>query len=380
VRDYQKEMASYLDSVQDGKEDRLDQAIENIKQSKYVCVFGAGMTSYRIVSLLRSLFEVRIDFMCDNDTEKRGKFFYGDIVCISPEELQKYRSDVAVIIASIFWEDIYEQLLNMHFDQIYVFGEYRLINSDFLRDKDNLQTIRKNVLQLIDILEDDRSRNILCVLIKNWFDLDPSGGVFKTICTKDPHYPLEIIDVQDHESFVDAGAYNGDTLLEFLKKTNHSFDEIYAFELDKDNFAALESTVNRLADQTKDKIYLYNYGVWNEEKILSYEAGYRKGEDSRIIENADAVNQAKVGRLSDILKDKRVTYLNMDIEGAEMEALHGAEELLVREKPKLAVSIYHKPQHLWEIPLYLKHLVPEYKIYIRHHAVLDCETICYAKI
>ncbi|WP_367359554.1 FkbM family methyltransferase [Syntrophus sp. (in: bacteria)] len=380
VRDYQKEMASYLDGLKAGREDRLDRAIERIRESRYVCVFGAGMTSQRIVFLLRSLFALRIDFMCDNDAAKWGKCFYGDLVCLSPAELRKHRAEVAVIVASIFWEPIYAQLCEMDFDQIYVFGEYRLANRDFLHDRDNLPAIRKNVLHLMEILEDDHSRGILNVLIRNWFDPDFSGAVLKAICTGDSHYPMGIIDLTDQESFVDAGAYNGDTLLEFIDRTRGSFEEIHAFELDQGNFKALESTVNRLDGQTRDKIHLYPCGVWNEEKMIGYEAGYRKGEDSRISEAAGAVNVAKVVRLSDMLKDRKVTYLNMDIEGSEMEALSGAEELLVRQKPRLAISIYHKPRHLWEIPLYLKRLVPEYKIYIRHHAVLDCETICYATI
>jgi hypothetical protein len=70
----------------------------------------------------------------------------------------------------------------------------------------------------------------------------------------------------------------------------------------------------------------------------------------------------------------------MDIEGSEPQALSGAEEIIKKQKPKLAISVYHKLEHLWEIPLYLKHIVPEYKIYLRHHSPLEYETVCYAII
>ena len=68
----------------------------------------------------------------------------------------------------------------------------------------------------------------------------------------------------------------------------------------------------------------------------------------------------------------------MDIEGAEIKALEGAKEIIKKYKPKLAISIYHNPKDLIQIPIYLKKLLPEYKIYIRHHSLRETDTVCYA--
>lgn len=68
----------------------------------------------------------------------------------------------------------------------------------------------------------------------------------------------------------------------------------------------------------------------------------------------------------------------MDIEGSELEALKGAVHTIQRDKPKLAICIYHKPEDMTEIPLYIKSLVPEYKLYVRHHSNCCTETVLYA--
>ena len=68
----------------------------------------------------------------------------------------------------------------------------------------------------------------------------------------------------------------------------------------------------------------------------------------------------------------------MDIEGAELKALHGCKEILVKHRPKLAICVYHKKEDIVEIPLYLHDVVPEYKFYMRHYSVRAYETVLYA--
>lgn len=79
-----------------------------------------------------------------------------------------------------------------------------------------------------------------------------------------------------------------------------------------------------------------------------------------------------------IRKGDKVTFIKMDVEGAELESLKGAKEIIIRDKPKLAISIYHKPEDMAAIPLYIKRLVPKYKFYIRHHSNGSSETVLYA--
>jgi hypothetical protein len=93
-------------------------------------------------------------------------------------------------------------------------------------------------------------------------------------------------------------------------------------------------------------------------------------DDGSLLVNAD--------KIDNLCPD--ATFIKMDIEGSEMDALYGAKETIIRNKPKLAICIYHKPEHLYQIPLLIHEWVPEYKLYIRHHSHYDSETVLYARL
>ena len=79
-------------------------------------------------------------------------------------------------------------------------------------------------------------------------------------------------------------------------------------------------------------------------------------------------------------KEDIVTWIKMDIEGSEQEALVGSKNIIIENKPILTISAYHKPQDLWEIPYYIHELVPEYRFYLRHHTTAMDDTVLYAVI
>ena len=82
--------------------------------------------------------------------------------------------------------------------------------------------------------------------------------------------------------------------------------------------------------------------------------------------------------MDNILKDKQIDLIKMDIEGAELSALSGSRKIIKKFMPVLAICIYHKPEDYFEIPMLIKKLCPNYKIYIRQYELSDTETICYA--
>lgn len=152
------------------------------------------------------------------------------------------------------------------------------------------------------------------------------------------------------------------------------YRRIYAWDPDEEN-------LNRLKENTRkfDNIVCIPYGMWSEKTELFFHS-IGTG-SSGIVENgADDVQRIKVDSIDNVCSGDKVTFIKMDIEGSEVEALKGAVNVIKRDKPKLAICIYHKPEHLYEIPFWIKETVPEYKLYIRQHSDTASETVLYATL
>ena len=146
--------------------------------------------------------------------------------------------------------------------------------------------------------------------------------------------------------------------------------KIYAFEPDQESY---ERCMKRKKQHPEIKIELLEYGLWSSNTVIGFE---QLGQGNSKI-NDQSCDAIKCVTLDSCVKEK-VTFIKMDIEGAELEALRGCQNIIRQHKPKLAVSVYHKPEDIIEIPQYIKQLVPEYRLYIRHYSNADSETVLYA--
>jgi hypothetical protein len=122
--------------------------------------------------------------------------------------------------------------------------------------------------------------------------------------------------------------------------------------------------------------YLRQSGLHNQNATLKFSA--RALGVSKIADDGEI--EVSVETL-DSLPIETPTFIKMDIEGSEKAALEGARKLIARDKPKMAICVYHKPNDLWELPLYIKELAPEYKIFMRHYSLRSAhETVAYAVV
>ena len=122
--------------------------------------------------------------------------------------------------------------------------------------------------------------------------------------------------------------------------------------------------------------------MWSGRSELHFDQKGQGG--SMLLENdsadADDIESVVVDSIDNQCAQDRVTFVKMDVEGAEMEALKGAVNVIKRDHPKLAICIYHKPEDLYEIPFWIHEMFPEYKLYLRHHMYCIHETVIYATV
>ena len=218
-------------------------------------------------------------------------------------------------------------------------------------------------------LYDNSSEQSLDTFLKGSYTVDAS-----ITFDSSQYFPDGIIELSPDEVFIDGGAYIGDTTLNFIKKSKKQFKKIHVFEALKENFDNIPKIFNSLnIDQSN--IVLHNIGLSSSQKEVYFDNG---GSGARVAKKGKL--PVKLISLDEYLSEselEKITYIKLDIEGSEMDALQGMRKTISTYKPKLAICIYHKPKDIFEIPLFIKQYNPLYKLYIRQHHYKD-ETVCYA--
>ncbi len=186
----------------------------------------------------------------------------------------------------------------------------------------------------------------------------------------------EISHLSEHEVFADVGCYDGLSAVYFDKWcAGAGFS--YCFEPDKTNIERIRRV---LSNKGISSYELIDKGAWSRCETLSFVSTGNSvshvSEDAELF--ADDADKIEVVALDDVLFDKGVTFIKMDIEGAEYDALLGAKRIISEQTPKLAICVYHKPQDIWVIPELILSYNDKYRFYLRHYSYKDNETVLYA--
>ncbi len=303
----------------------MNRDFENYKRlkainSKKIIVYGAGNMCEAAINSCKALGET-VEYICDRDKEKQGEEKFG-IRVISPEELVEKHLDATVVVGTADYTEEVVEYLRAYFKDEYI-----------------IPLVSKTTLehQLKQYLEES------------------------------------IMEYKDGEVFVDCGCYDFESSARLMNICD--VKKVYAFEPDIQNMKKVQLNIERL--KCEDKVEVFSCGLWSESTSLYFNA---TGDMmSNVCDNGMEENRIQMVALDDVIKEK-ITFIKMDIEGSEMEALRGGQNLIWTYKPKLAISIYHKWEDLIDIPAYIHELVPEYKLFIRHYFYSPAETVLYATV
>jgi len=339
-----------------------------------VAIYGAGFLGTWASSYLQSL-GVKVTKFIDRDRQKVGASIGGiPIVACTPEELT---ASSAVFIAARHAIPEVERTLApydlaaMSFDSFFV-----------VRNFQRLLAVRDN------LLGDARSVTVFNALLISML----SGGIgpCRDVMEKDMYFCLPEFAGNFDESFVDAGAFVGDTVERFIWENLGTFRHIYAFEPGFRQFKALAQRAKRLAGEwafDPANLSLVRAGLSDAPGRMGctflndspLRHGLSAGEaEARAQQDEQACSE--VFTLDSYLQGKPVSFLKADVEGMEMELLKGAQQTIQTWKPKMALCIYHYPSHLYEVAEYVRDLGLKYRFRLRQHAPLFGDFVLYCSV
>ena len=198
------------------------------------------------------------------------------------------------------------------------------------------------------------------------------GGLWKT---NEQYFDEEIIKPVAHEVFVDGGCYDGTTARKFASWCQGEYDAIYSYEPDGLNYNRI---VQQIEKKPIEKFTLFNKGLWDKSTTLYFNESGGQGSGIICDNNNEANTSIETTTIDGTVIEDNVTFIKLDVEGAEYEAIVGASETIAKNHPRMAISIYHKPEDIFELPRTILEMCPDYKLYIRHYQMSRCETILYA--
>jgi FkbM family methyltransferase len=221
-----------------------------------------------------------------------------------------------------------------------------------------------------ELLSDNASRELYAAVLR--FRFSKNYEALPAADLKDQYFPTGLPPWPEPIRFVDCGAYDGDTLRELFDR-RLQIEAIAAFEPDPVNFQKLaQSAVSRVSN-TAATVCLFPCGVSSATTQIRFSSG--KGSSSCASEKGDTVIQCVA--LDEALAAFRPSVIKMDIEGAEYDAMLGARRTIEQDCPGLALSVYHRAEHMWTIPLLAGDWLKGGRHYLRAHAYNAFELIYY---
>lgn len=341
---------------------------------KPVILFGAAILSSHFIKFFQEM-GTQILYLSDNDKNKIGKELHGLKIIDKKTIKKEFGNKIQIIVSSVYYEEIIKDLKNMGFNNVFsplLFFTVYHKKFDLLVWNNNINIIFKNKRKIKSVflsLADQKSKKIFLGIIK--FRLTFKTTILSHIIdNQNQYFDKNIIKLSPNEIFLDGGAYDGDTIKMFIKKSKNIFNKIYAFEPDDKSFILLNKYINTLSD----------------ERIRSFKIGLGKTKEKLHFTNEGNL-QSKITDNGKILvrifpidnyKNIHFSYIKLDIEGFEKQALLGAKNVIHKYKPKLAICSYHKIEDLWEVPYMIKKMNNKCKLYFRHYSNFLFETICYS--
>lgn len=334
-------------------------------ETRPIYLYGMGDGAVRILSAMRA-YGIPAAGIFASDEFVRGHDFAGFPVR-KLSELEEELSDFVIVLAfAVCSPAMIERIRTLAQKYTLYVPDVPVVGGG-LFTREYCDEHAEEIQAVYQMLADERSRRIYANIINFKISGNPSY-LIDQVDTRDEIWN-RVLQPTNHEIYVDLGAYNGDSIREMLDFTRGKYHRIVAVEPDRKNYKKLVKFVG-----DTPSVQCYQCAAWCVDTELPFAS--KAGRQSSVAMEGATTPARSVDNL---LAGNPVTLLKMDVEGSEREALWGASRSIARYSPKLMISLYHRNEDVYELPLLVKRINPRYKLYIRHLPYIPAwETNLYA--
>ena len=387
-------------------------------QGTPVVLFGAGGLGEELCSTLRTNGVYPVCF-CDNNDSRKGTMYCGIPVITFQELKESFRNSLIVIASHKYIRAMTDQLLKNGFSGDRVLCKvsdfsapivfmYSMIGTKWLfahyKQQCGTRTVldallehEQAILDAYDLFADGHSKGLFISKLA----LMASEGNFELfkdfiLAYSQPvlafglgnydgtpedyfYFNNDVLSLSPGEVYIDVGAYDGDTVYAFVeacKKNRVDYTRIHAFEPDPHCYQALLKNTAGYKN-----VICHPSGVWSQSQVLRFSTSENAINDQAGTIDYSGNIEIEVVGLDDFLREEKITFIKMDPGGNVIpEAVHGAARIIAQHKPKLALGAYHALESIFEIPLLVRKICPDYKLYLRHNTYHLCDTDLFATL
>ncbi len=331
-----------------------------------IFIYGMGDGAIKIMNVFED-YNIAVAGFFASDEFVRGHSFQGHLVH-KLSEIEAVCEDFIIVLAfAASYQKLYDHLIALSEKHTIIAPDVPVAGNGLFTYEYYLENLGK-FEQVYELLADEQSKAVYTDIIN--FKISGKISYLNNTLFDENEIFESLITLGDNEVYADLGAFNGDTVLEFLQNTNSNYKHIYALEPNPKNFRRLLKNTDGL-----EKFTAINAAAWSCETTL----GFSKGVGRMTKIELDEQNKTDATSVDNIATED-VTFLKLDVEGAEREAILGAKKQ-ISTGCKIISALYHRNEDLFDIPLLIHEINPDYKFFIRHKLYIPAwETNLYAKI
>ncbi len=352
------------------------------KTDKPIWLYGMGDGAMKVLRAME-LYGIKAKGVFASDHFARDKIFCGFPIQKFSQVKEMYpdKDFIILLCFAAFRDDLYPVILD-------IAGEYELYapdvpvvydpncgKEDFF-SPDYVKAHEKEFTSVYDMLADEQSRQVF----RDLLSFKCSGRVeYLDRCTTDmAEVYHHLIKPQKSDVYVDLGAYNGDTVTEFLTHSGGSCQKAIALEPDARNYKKLCAQCELLTRTAGETVFMpIHAGAHSKEDTMTFAVNTGRSGKLQGNEKPKKTVEVRVCAVDDILCGDKADVIKLDVEGAEREALIGCAKTIAAYKPRLLVSAYHRNEDLFALPLQIMAMNPDYQVYLRHHKYIPAWESCF---